>query len=345
MRDLLVAGGGPVGLAVALHAARAGLDVAVLEPRTGPVDKACGEGLMPGALDRLQALGVDPAGVDLHGIGYLDGTHRAEARFRGRPGRGVRRTTLHAALARRLDEVGVPVEPRRVRDVDVRADHVVVDGEPARYLVAADGLHSPVRRLLGLGARARDRGGPRARRFGQRLHVATAPWSDLVEVHWGERCEAYVTPVAPDLVGVAVLTDVQEPLDRLLGDVPALRERLAGLARTDVRGAGPLHQSTRRRTAGRVLLAGDAAGYVDALTGEGVALGLADAEACVAAVATDDPASYEAAWRRLHRRHDLLTRSLLEVSRRPVLRRRLVPAAQRLPWAFAGAVEQMARPA
>ena len=47
MRDLVVAGGGPVGLATALYAAHAGLDVVVREPRTGPIDKACGEGLMP----------------------------------------------------------------------------------------------------------------------------------------------------------------------------------------------------------------------------------------------------------------------------------------------------------
>ena len=348
MRDLLVVGGGPVGLATALHAADAGLDVAVLEPRGGPVDKACGEGLMPGAVHRLAALGVDPPGVDLRGIGYLDGPRRAEARFRGAPGRGVRRTTLHDALAGRVAQVGVPVEAHRVRTVDVREDRVVVDGLEARYLVAADGLHSPVRRMLGLRARerasSRRHGGGR-RRFGQRLHVATAPWSDLVEVHWGERSEAYVTPVAPDLVGVAVLTDVQAPLERLLADFPALLERLGGSERTTVRGAGPLRQATRRRTAGRVLLAGDAAGYVDALTGEGIALGLADAEASVAAVAAGDPAGYEGEWRRRHRRHDLLTRSLLGVSSRPRLRRALVPTAQHLPWAFSAAVEQMARPA
>ena len=58
MRDLLVAGGGPVGLATALYAARAGLDVAVVEPRDGAIDKACGEGLMPGAVAALADLGV-----------------------------------------------------------------------------------------------------------------------------------------------------------------------------------------------------------------------------------------------------------------------------------------------
>ena len=74
MHDLVVAGGGPIGLAAALHAHRAGLSVVVREPRTGPIDKACGEGLMPGAVAELAALGVHPRGRELSGIRYLDGT-------------------------------------------------------------------------------------------------------------------------------------------------------------------------------------------------------------------------------------------------------------------------------
>lgn len=340
VRDLVVAGGGPVGLAVALHATRAGLDVVVREPRPGPVDKACGEGLMPGALARLTALGVDPDGVDLRGIRYLAPGHQAVAHFRAGPGRGVRRTTLHAALADQLAAAGVDVEARRVEAVEQRDDHVVVDGEPARHLVAADGLHSGVRRLVGLD----DPAASGRRRFGQRLHATTAPWSDLVEVHWGQRAEAYVTPVAPDLVGVAVLSADKGPLARVLGDFPALEARLGGAARTAVRGAGPLRQRSSRRVAGRVLLVGDAAGYVDALTGEGIALGLAEAEAAVTAVAAGDPGSYERAWRRLRRRHELLTRGLLGATRRPLVRRALVPAASAVPAVFGLAVDQLARP-
>ena len=112
-----------------------------------------------------------------------------------------------------------------------------------------------------------------------------------------------------------------------------------------VRGAGPLRQRAHRRVAGRVLLVGDAAGYVDALTGEGIALGLAQARAAVAAVVAGSPDDYEAAYRRLGRRHDLLTNALLASSRVQLVRRRLVPAAPRLPWVFGAAVDQLARPA
>ena len=72
--DLIVAGGGPVGLATAIHAAMADLEVVIVEPRSGIIDKACGEGLMPQALARLNTLGIDPDGVDLAGIRYLSGS-------------------------------------------------------------------------------------------------------------------------------------------------------------------------------------------------------------------------------------------------------------------------------
>jgi flavin-dependent dehydrogenase len=342
MRDLVVAGGGPVGLASALHAHRAGLSVVVREPRTGPIDKACGEGLMPGAVAELAGLGVHPHGRPLTGIHYLDSAGRgvgATADFAAGPGRGVRRTVLHDALAAAVAAAGIPVEQRAVEDVRQHDDRVVVDGEPARYLLAADGLHSPVRRLLGLDAPSGAR-----RRFGLRCHVAQAPWTSYVEVHWSPRAEAYVTPVADDLVGVAVLGDAGSRFEDLLADFPVLRDRLTG-TRSRVLGAGPLRQRARSRSAGRVLLVGDAGGYVDALTGEGIALGLAHARAAVGCLAADRPDRYEAEARRLALRHELLTHALLRATAHAPVRRALVPAAARLPWLFGAAVNQLARPA
>jgi flavin-dependent dehydrogenase len=340
VRDLVVAGGGPAGQATALFAARSGLDVVMLEPRAAPVDKACGEGLMPGAVADLAALGVDPEGYRLAGIRYLGGGRTADAPFRHGDGRGVRRTTLHRALTDAVTATGIKIVERAVGEVENHDDHVLVDDEPARYLVAADGLHSPVRRMLGL-----DRPVEGRRRFGLRVHVEMAPWTPYVEVHWADGSEAYVTPVADELVGIALLTERQAPFDELVKEHTALMERLERRPLSRTRGAGPLRQRSAARTLGRVLLVGDAAGYVDALTGEGIAIGLAQARAAVDAVVAGRPERYEAAYRRLGRRHELLTRALLASSRTSLVRRQIVPLAARLPRVFAGVVDQLARPA
>jgi flavin-dependent dehydrogenase len=336
--DVAVAGGGPVGLAAALHASRAGLSAVVFEPREGVIDKACGEGLMPGAVAALADLGVDPDGRPLRGIRYLDGRRSAEASFRRGPGRGVRRTTLHAALREAVRDAGVDTVAEPVRAVSQCDGRVLVNGRPARYLVAADGLHSPVRRMLGLDAPA-----VRVRRYGLRVHVATEPWTDFVEVHWSAAAEAYVTPVAPGLVGIALLTSGRAPFADQAEQFPALAARLRGAVTSSVLGAGPLRQRSSRRVAGRVLLAGDASGYVDALTGEGIALGLAHAREAVAAIAAGRPQDYERAWRRVSRRYQVMTHGLLRASRARPARRALVPLASAVPPLFDTAVDQLAR--
>jgi flavin-dependent dehydrogenase len=336
--DVLVAGGGPAGLATAIRAAQAGLATTVVDRRAGVVDKACGEGLMPSALASLRALGVEVPGRAFHGIRYVDGDHVAEGRFRAGPGLGARRADLHQALRERAAAAGARRLVGAVDRIRQGDGWVEAAGERARWLVGADGLHSAVRRDLGLGLPARH-----PPRYGLRRHFAVEPWTDLVEVHWSATAEAYVTPVSDRCVGVAVLFSGRASYEDLLPRFPRLAARLRDAAPvTPVRGAGPFEQRVSRRVAGRVLLVGDAAGYLDALTGEGVNLGLAAAEALVAALLADDPMAYEAAWRRQSRRYRALTSALLWAARRPWLRSRIVPAAARLPPLYQGALDVLA---
>jgi flavin-dependent dehydrogenase len=339
--DVLVVGGGPVGLGTALLCRAAGLSAVVVERRPDPVDKACGEGLMPSALRALGRLGVDPPGVPFHGIRYVAATGRpgATARFpAGEVGRGVRRTALVAALAEQAARAGVERVRGTVGDVDDQGDRVAAAGLTARWLVGADGLHSAVRAAIGQQALT-----SAPARFGLRRHFAVEPWADVVEVHWAPGAEAYVTPVGPREVGVALLTDRRgSGYDELLEGFPALRSRLLGApASTPVLGAGPLEQRVPGRLRGRVLLVGDAAGYVDALTGEGVALGLATARECVRCLALGRPEDYEARWRSVSRRYRALTRGVLFAARHEVLRGAVVPVAAALPRAFGAVVRAL----
>ncbi len=352
VRDAVVVGGGPAGLGFAIAAAQRGLDVAVLERRSGPLDKACGEGVLPagvrvlerlGALERLSQDDASP----IREIRWIEATGDvAKARLPPPGGLGIRRTALSSALLARAREVGVEI----VEDAEVvghrrERDRIVAlardgRGVPARVLVAADGLASPTRRREGLDLPAPPRG-----RFGLRRHFAIAPWSDAVEVHFGDGAEAYVTPAGALRVGVAILFERSEAatFERLLARFPALAARVAA-AEPDsgVRGGGPFARRSRSRIADRLVLLGDAAGFVDAVTGEGLGLALSCAEDLAAllpgAIARGagraDLAAYDAAWRRRFRPYAAFTRIMLGLTRRPALRRRMLSLAASSPWPF-----------
>ena len=339
MIDLIVAGGGPAGLATAIYAKQAGLDAVVIDRRIAPIDKACGEGMMPHTVAHLNKLGVTPRGKAFRGITYLDATRSVRADFRGGSGLGMRRTALHQAMTDAAIAAGVRIIEGSVGEVSQDSTSVRCGEVRARYLAAADGLHSPIRRSLGLDLPSRGR-----RRWGIRRHYQIAPWSDTVEVYWSadSKSEAYVTPVADDCVGVAILTSQQGKFGDHLTEFPRLAERLAGGSHGADRAAGPLRQRVRNRVAGRVLLVGDAAGYVDALTGEGLGIAFGGAEVLVKSVLADKPDDYDRQWRHMSRRYRFLTAGLLEASGLKPVRSLIVPAAEAMPKAFSGIVNLLA---
>jgi len=368
---IVVVGGGPAGLAVAIQARLADLPVTVLDRARPPIDKPCGEGLMPDGVSRLEALGVElpPTARPFRGICYQDEQTVAEGRFPAAetaPGLGIRRTELHAAMVRRAEALGVELcWGERVERVLEGEEITDPDGAPVgvataagrvvlgRWLVGADGLLSRVRRhVAGTSAAARRRPAAAdgaARRFGVRRHLLLAPWTDLVEVHWAEGAEAYVTPVGPETVGIAILWNPGAPsgpagpagFDDLLARFARLADRVAGAqAVSRDLGCGPLAQRVPAVARGRIALVGDAGGYLDAITGEGLSLAFHQAEALVGALVAcertgaADLRRYHRAHRRIRRVPEGLIRLLLFVERRPALRRRVLRALAAEPALF-----------
>lgn len=354
--EVIVVGAGPAGSATALGLAARGHDVLLLDRRTFPRDKVCGEGLLPHGVDALRRLGVaPPAGArPFRGIAWHLAGHRAVGTFPdGEHGLGMRRTALDEGLLR-----AARAHPRvcvrtgvAVRGVTAGPAAVEVDaGERlrARAVVGADGIHSVVRRSAGLDARPRGR-----RRYALRGHFRLAgPDPDRVEVHALDGAELYVTPTAPGEVNVAALAeasvakgwkgDLAGALERLVRDVPALRAQVEGRA-DDVRATGPLRNEATDVVADHLLLVGDAAGFVDGITGEGTSVSLLGAslaaEVLSAGLRTGrlDRASlapYGARRRRAVRDLERITEIVLWGVRRPVLAARVVRNLARDPALF-----------
>ncbi|HEV2419774.1 MAG TPA: FAD-dependent monooxygenase [Terriglobia bacterium] len=333
--DVLIAGAGPAGLAAAIALRQKGFEVVTADPAHPPIDKACGEGVMPEGIRALTALGVaiDPrASFPLRGIRFLRGSVAVEAAFpRGR-GAGIRRTALYRALLHRATEAGVVM----LWGAQLRAhagEPVSVGGRPVqcRWLVGADGQNSQVRQWAGLG-RAR----PVATRFGFRRHYQTEPWSDSVEVYWGKHGQMFVTPVGPTEVCIALLT--RHPQARVANQLPLFPEvarRLKDAKPTSSeRGGITVSRSLRAVCRGYTALVGDASGSVDAITGDGLCLGFQQAVALAQAIERNDLALYQAAHRKIMNTPALMARLMLALDRHPWLQRRALRGLAGEPWLF-----------
>src|SRR5271167_3394717 len=149
--NVAIIGAGPAGLASAIASARRGLEVDVIDAMRPPIDKACGEGLMPDSLQALTAIGID---LDkdlsrfethpLHGIRFISEKNTTQAAFPRDPGRGIRRTILHQLLLDRATSLGVRFHwENSVQSITQQAEGTLVHTNRqtlhTRYLVGADG--------------------------------------------------------------------------------------------------------------------------------------------------------------------------------------------------------------
>jgi flavin-dependent dehydrogenase len=333
--DVFVIGGGPAGLASAIAARQRGFDVTLADAAVPPIDKACGEGLMPQTIAALKTLGISLAGAPagtFRGIRFVGPEHSVSADFPHGTGLAVRRTILHQVMVERAAELGVKLL-WGARACGIEPDAVFLDDGRVRcrWIVGADGLHSRVRAWAGL-----DRGRERARRIALRRHFR-ARWSEYVEVFWGRDGQAYVTRVSDDEVGVAILTRRRpESVEAAIAEFPELASRLNGAVPASTpRGSATFGRRLRAVTRGNVALVGDASGSVDAITGEGLGLGFRQALALADALASGDLHQYSVAHRRYGRPPSFMSRALLLMDGRPWIRRRALRAFSRRPELFA----------
>ena len=302
-----------------------------------PIEKPCGEGLMPDALDALRRLGVaigPEASYPFRGIRFLGGDAVAEASFPDGCGLGIRRPALHQLLADQAARAGARLL-WNARVSGIGLDGVFLDGGVvrSRWIVGADGVNSRIRLWAGLDRRTHD-----ASRLGFRRHYRAAPWSDCVELYWGDTGQFYITPVSGrEICAVFVSRGRRLRMDDALPGFPELQARLRGAVAVDAeRGAISVSRRFQRVVGGRIALIGDASASVDAVTGQGLCLAFRQARVLADALASGDLRPYEAAHRRLLMRPVLMERLMLLMDRSPWVRRRALAALAARPAAFAG---------
>ena len=336
--DVFVVGGGPAGLAAAIAARRKGFSVTLAEGAEPPIDKPCGEGMMPETHGALRALGVTippGAGHFFRGIEFVAAEARVAADFPEGQGIGIRRPILHELLLQEAERLGAKfLWKTPVRGMERNEVQLPQGTMKARWIVGADGSTSRVRRWSALEAVVR-----RARRSAIRRHYRVEPWGEFMEIHWGSRAQAYVTPISREEVCIVMMAERAEDaeFERALADLPELRERLRGAELSSrERGAITAMCSLQRVSRGNVALVGDASGGVDAITGEGLRLSFRQAGALADAMALNDLERYEQEHRKLARRPKWMGQAMLQLSKNGWLRDRTMRAMQGRPEIFAG---------
>ena len=334
--DVFVIGGGPAGIAAAMAARSRGLRVVVADGRRPPIDKACGEGLMPDSVKAAAKIGIrlpDTQGFRFRGIQFFGDGHTVASDFPHGYGLGFRRTALHRELVEQAGQANVEMLwSTPVTGIGDNAVHLNGRSISTRWIVGADGSGSLVRRWAGLNRFARN-----SRRFAYRRHFARRPWTDFMEIYWGEACQVYVTPVAANEVCVALISRSPDlRLEHALQLFPGLESHLTGVpASSSERGAISATARLKAVVKGNVALLGDASGSVDAITGEGLCQAFQQAAVLADAMAAGNLSRYALAHRRIAFRPALMADMMLSMDRWPAIRRRAMAALARQPECFA----------
>ena len=313
--DVAVVGGGPAGVAAAITLARAGRDVVLFDKAGFPRDKCCGDGLTTGALRRLERLGLRPDAVASWQV--VEETcicspsgHTVE--FRLPAGNGT-----FAAVARRIDLDAAFLDVARSAGVKVHDGHAVSGVAPlpdaveltvggigavqARYVVAADGMWSPLRKKLGAG----DEPGYLGEWHAMRQYFTDVDTAAATQLWvWFERdllpgyAWSFPLPGGRANVGFGIHRAAGRPTHEMkqqwadLLERPHIRTVLGKGATPEAPAKAwpiPARIGATKLSVGRVLFAGDAARATDTLTGEGIGQALETGELAAQAIIVGGP--------------------------------------------------------
>lgn len=331
MTDVLVVGGGPAGSIAALALARMGVAVTLLDRTAFPRDKLCGDSVNPGAMAVLSRYGlasaVEQRGLAIAGM-RLTGPRGASVEGRYPPGvygRSILRRDLDALLLQAAADAGVRVElgvrvtgpivdhvSGRARVRGVRAAGAAQAERRARVVIAADGRGSALARAVGV---ARHPGSPRRWAIGAYFeHVAGM--TSLGEMHVRGGHYLAVAPVSGGLANACLVVpeatarrlarDPAAALESALAADVALRERFRQARRMSRPVMlGPLAVEASAAGVEGLLLAGDAAGFVDPITGDGIRIALAGGELAAAAALDSLDGQRESHLQLARRRHQV----------------------------------------
>jgi flavin-dependent dehydrogenase len=318
--DVIIVGAGPAGSVAATLLARAGARVRLVDRAVFPRDKLCGDTINPGTVSLLKRLGLARAlesrGLPIDGM-RVSGANGVvvEGRYPdGVTGRALLRRDFDWMLLQDAVAAGAQFEPGvAVKHAIVDAGRIagvrIGDGEMrATVTIAADGRRSSLAFELGLASHPER---PRRWALGAYMDIAgDAASARFGEMHVRDSHYIGVAPVPGGLTNVCLVTswkagdgrlgDPGKAITSALSRDPLLRDRFAhALMATAPVVLGPLAVDSCGDSIDGLVLAGDAAGFIDPMTGDGLRFAIRGAELAAAAAGE----ALEHGWRGVHERH------------------------------------------